>query len=339
MRFKPGHVLYGSRRTYLRKVAIADFEGITANTTYVLEPINPEVLLPGLLPFIMQTEAFTQHSVRESKGSVNPYVNFSDLAWFEFALPPPEEQRRLVEVLSSANTAWADSEKLVESLNTLIASFARELIMRLEHSGLGVSAGIDALGLNSEPSLKTGPFGTKLKTSYFQKAGRSVVTIGSIAETGLDPSELFFLSEERAQEFRDYECLPGDIVFSRVADVGRCHVIQEQETGYIISSNLIRIRINPDRVRPKYLWLMLRYSDGLRKQVARVTTQAAGRLLVNTKTLSTLQFFLPNLADQDELLTQVEALENLRDESVHRRDKLRRFRSRLAGVTLESVMT
>src|SRR6266850_6402967 len=38
MRFKPGHVLYGSRRTYLRKVALADFEGITANTTFVLEP-------------------------------------------------------------------------------------------------------------------------------------------------------------------------------------------------------------------------------------------------------------------------------------------------------------
>ena len=41
MRFKPGHVLYGSRRTYLRKVALADFEGITANTTYVLESKDP----------------------------------------------------------------------------------------------------------------------------------------------------------------------------------------------------------------------------------------------------------------------------------------------------------
>lgn len=38
MRFKPGQVLYGSRRTYLRKVAVAEFEGITANTTYVIEP-------------------------------------------------------------------------------------------------------------------------------------------------------------------------------------------------------------------------------------------------------------------------------------------------------------
>ena len=33
-----------------------------------------------------------------SKGSVNPYINFTDLTWFEFALPPIEEQRRLVDL-------------------------------------------------------------------------------------------------------------------------------------------------------------------------------------------------------------------------------------------------
>lgn len=105
MRFKPGQVLYGSRRTYLRKVALPDFEGITANTTYVLEPEDPEVLLPELLPFIMQSETFQSHSRRESKGSVNPYVNFSDLAWYEFALPPPGEQKRIVQALSAVESS------------------------------------------------------------------------------------------------------------------------------------------------------------------------------------------------------------------------------------------
>src|SRR5678816_4182031 len=56
MRFRRGQVLYGSRRTYLRKVAVADFDGICANTTYVLEPKDSEILLPELLPIIMQTE-------------------------------------------------------------------------------------------------------------------------------------------------------------------------------------------------------------------------------------------------------------------------------------------
>lgn len=108
MRFKPGQVLYGSRRTYLRKVAVAEFEGITANTTYVIESKDPDVLLPELLPFIMQTDSFNEHSIKQSKGSVNPYINFSDITWYEFPLPPIDEQRRI------ANLLWATDDTLQE---------------------------------------------------------------------------------------------------------------------------------------------------------------------------------------------------------------------------------
>ena len=74
--FKPKQVLYGSRRTYLKKVAVADFEGITANTTFVLETKNQNVLLQEFLPFLMLSESFTMHSIQKSKGSTNPYVLF-----------------------------------------------------------------------------------------------------------------------------------------------------------------------------------------------------------------------------------------------------------------------
>lgn len=100
MRFKPGQVLYGSRRTYLRKVAVAGFEGICANTTFVLEPRTAD-LLPEFLPHVMSTERFHEHSVRQSKGSVNPYINFRDLTWFEFALPPLSHQHKAAEILAS----------------------------------------------------------------------------------------------------------------------------------------------------------------------------------------------------------------------------------------------
>ncbi len=100
MRFRPGQVLYGSRRTYLRKVAVADFEGICANTTFVLEPSSAD-LLPEFLPQVMSTERFHEHSVQQSKGSVNPYINFRDLTWYEFALPPLSLQHEAVEVLAA----------------------------------------------------------------------------------------------------------------------------------------------------------------------------------------------------------------------------------------------
>lgn len=120
MRFKPGQVLYGSRRTYLRKVAVADFDGICANTTFVLEPKNPDELLPGFLPFLMQTEAFNNFSVKNSKGSVNPYINFSDLAKFEFVLPPIEEQLRTVGLLREIERNSNELISLVERCSSLI---------------------------------------------------------------------------------------------------------------------------------------------------------------------------------------------------------------------------
>ena len=123
MRFRPGQVLYGSRRTYLRKVAVADFDGVTANTTFVLESKAPDILLPDLLPFIMQAESFHKHSIEQSKGSVNPYVNFSDLAVYEFALPPLDEQRQLADLLRTSTEVRCTIDRLMRSAEKSRQSF------------------------------------------------------------------------------------------------------------------------------------------------------------------------------------------------------------------------
>jgi hypothetical protein len=48
VRFEPGDILYGSRRTYLRKVSLADFEGVCANTTFVVRA--KQEILAVILP-------------------------------------------------------------------------------------------------------------------------------------------------------------------------------------------------------------------------------------------------------------------------------------------------
>lgn len=99
-KFEEGDILYGSRRTYLRKVVIAPFEGITSNTTFVIKA-NEEKIDKRLLPFIILSEGFSQHSIKNSKGSVNPYVNWKDLAGYEFLLPPKLIQVEIVNLLES----------------------------------------------------------------------------------------------------------------------------------------------------------------------------------------------------------------------------------------------
>ena len=86
--FQPGQVLFGKRRAYQRKVAVADFAGVCSGDIYVLETKDSKVLLPELLPFICQTDAFFDHAVGTSAGSLSPRTNWTSLADFEFALPP-----------------------------------------------------------------------------------------------------------------------------------------------------------------------------------------------------------------------------------------------------------
>ena len=109
--FKPGQVLFGKRRAYQRKVAVADFSGVCSGDIYVLEPKGDE-LLPEMLPFICQSESFYDYVISMSQGGLSPRVNWKALAKYEFALPPLEEQRRTAEVLYAAEAA-------IESLRTL----------------------------------------------------------------------------------------------------------------------------------------------------------------------------------------------------------------------------
>ena len=120
--FKKGQVLYGSRRTYLKKVAVADFDGICANTTFVFESKDPAAFEQRLLPFLMLSEGFTNWSIAHSKGSTNPYVLFSDLASYELNLPSLAEQKVLAEKLWAAYEVKQSYLKMIEATEEMVKS-------------------------------------------------------------------------------------------------------------------------------------------------------------------------------------------------------------------------
>lgn len=130
--FRPGQILYGSRRTYLKKVAVADFEGITSNTTFVLETKDQNVMMQELLPFIMLTDSFTEYAIRNSKGSTNPYILFSDLCAYEFELPAIEEQRILTKRLLACDNVKEAYKHLIASTDELVKSQFVEMFGDME---------------------------------------------------------------------------------------------------------------------------------------------------------------------------------------------------------------
>jgi type I restriction enzyme S subunit len=256
MRFKPGHVLYGSRRTYLRKVAVADFVGITANTTFVLESKAPRVLLPELLPFVMQTETFHEHAIKQSKGSVNPYINFSDLTCFEFPLPPREVQRGLVSVLQAAARQREVVRNIEPSAHTVErAEIQHRFQAKSQWPALPMHrVGDVQLGQQMHPKYTTGA------------APRPYLRVPNITDGYLDLSKITAM-DFVGNAYDKHRLQPGDLLLTEgdltgPRNVGRVAMFRGEIEDCCVQKTLLRFRPGP-MIRPEYaLWACrhLRYA-------------------------------------------------------------------------------
>lgn len=292
-RFRRGQTLYGSRRTYLRKVAQADFDGICANTTFVCEPADRR-LSGELLPYVMQTEAFHAHSIGASKGSVNPYVNWSDLAVFEFRLPPTDVQETMVAVLQGADQAlwrWGN----VEAASARASEVLRlDLVATAER--LGPRTRLGAM-LDPERPVCYGV----VQPGDNVDDGVPLVRVCDIEDGAAPVSELRRISHEVHDEYRRSVLVEGDVLVSVVGTIGRVVVVPPDWTGFNIARAVARLAPNTTKVSSRFLEALL-----LAPQVqARLLGESreTARKTLNLKELAELQLPLPDRSQQEQLLT------------------------------------
>ena len=330
-RFRPGHVLYGSRRTYLRKVAVADFEGVTANTTFVIETRDPNVLLPALLPFIMQTEAFHGYSIKKSKGSVNPYVNFSDIAAYEFALPPLDEQRRLAIVLrAGARTASLHLDaaaailRIADSLLDRYLVGASDSSIRLYHRQFG----------HYSPQSALVPLGDLVTVAQY---GSSVPIVSegqypmlrmtNLSEGLTTDADIGYVNLTD-QEYGRYLLQNDDILLNRTNShdlVGRTG-IHKLRGEYVFASYLIRIKADHRKALPDYLCALLNHPLG-RRQAMRFATRGVSQSNINIDSLRRMLVPLPEVKCQRALVRELDTLRETRVALRQRARKASQFAS------------
>lgn len=119
LRFSAGDIIFGRRRVYQRKLAVADFDGICSAHAMVLRA-KPAVALPEFLPFFMQGDLFMERAKQISVGSLSPTINWKTLAKEKFALPPLDEQRRAIAVFEAVRGAVTSYGELTDRLNELV---------------------------------------------------------------------------------------------------------------------------------------------------------------------------------------------------------------------------
>ena len=120
-RFNKGQVLLGRRRVYLRKAVVAPFDGICSGDITVIEAI-PGKILPELLPFVIQNDAFFDYAEQGSAGSLSPRVKWEHLKDFEVNLPSIDDQKALAEKLWAAYRLKESYKKLLAATDEMVKS-------------------------------------------------------------------------------------------------------------------------------------------------------------------------------------------------------------------------
>jgi type I restriction enzyme, S subunit len=230
LKFWKGDIIYGKRRAYQRKLAVADFDGICSAHAMVLRA-KQDVILPELLPFFLQSEIFHQRAMEISVGSLSPTINWSTLAKQEFPLPPVDEQRRIAELL------WAADDSILRQEELILATLNAKVSLRQEFLSKGISVLSSTTKSKSKPSTwaeiplrdacvaivdcpHTTPnviaSGVLVLRNFNIKNGKLLLD---------DPS--YTTEEEYLERIRRLEPKPGDVVFSREAPLGEATVIPE----------------------------------------------------------------------------------------------------------------
>lgn len=302
-RFRPGQVLFGKRRAYQRKVAVADFEGVCSSDIYVFESKDPSVLMPELLPFLCQTEGFFQHAVGTSAGSLSPRTNWTQLANYEFALPPLEEQQRMAEVLCAVERVASQRSNLEISANLVLRATAFSSFRLLQNQGVPEHQLANICSQLPQSGLY------KSKEHYGK--GVRMIHMGELfGNDCVDQNTAMQLVDLTDAETGRYTLTHNDLLFGRRSIVlegaGRCVLVGKLDDSITFESSIIRVTLDHTLADNRYVFEWFRSPEGQRHIQGIITfTTVAG---VKGSDVARLRVPVPNLQVQQSIADQLEHL-------------------------------
>ena len=281
-------------------------EAAYSTDTYVLgtkENICPKFMYYVLL-FLKQ-----YIDINYFQGSGLKHLQKKDFKRHEIIIPgSKDEQQRIADALSKLDDSLSQTQSLIDKYELIKRGLMQDLLTlgidkkgnvrsekthKFKDSPLGripeewECATFKDVAGNISDYIKTGPFGSSLKGEHWRETGVPVITIGALGEDEFISDNLLFISQEKANELYKYSLKEGDILFSRVADVGRSLIIDKNHVGWIMSSNFMRLRIDTDIINPIIIYLNIKFCGQFKTQINR-NVNSSGRAVTNTSILNSL---------------------------------------------------
>ena len=297
-KFKKGDVLFGRRRAYLKKAAMADFDGICSGDITVFRA--KKNLLPELLPFVVNNEKFFDYAIKHSAGGLSPRVKFKDLANYEFLLPPKDQQAPLAELLWAMDEVVEREREVLERAKNLIQAKRRDLNF------------CDVKEYKGSEITKLITKGASPKWQGFEYSDNGVlfVTSENVLEDAMDLTEKKFLPIEFHEKQKRSKLKPRDVLINIVgASIGRLAVFNETFLLANINQAVSLFRVNEQIVLPEYVVQYL--LEDSNKQRLLNNQSATARPNLSLKDLNDFKFYLPTILLQEKIMEQFATIKDI----------------------------
>ncbi|WP_081042068.1 restriction endonuclease subunit S [Pseudomonas putida] len=314
--FKKGQILLGKRRPYLKKCAVAEFDGICSGDIIVLEP-KPSKIIPGLLRFIIQSDAFWRVAIATSSGSLSPRTKFSALASWEFTVDCSFAQEAILNLLVKSQEA---SEKLID-LQISSAENIRSLYLKFFKNYYERGASQVALP-DDWKTMRLGDLLTCVPQSGFSAnevssdTGSYVLNLNNLSTDGyvLD-------GELKPIAISDYdaalELKEGDFLISRANTqdlVGLVGIYNPRKDKVIFPDTMMRLSLNEKLIVKEYLEAYLLSPYG-RRSIQRVAAgTSASMKKINKRTLSEIPVPVAPIEEQSLIFSTISSFLDVREQ-------------------------
>ena len=298
-----GDVLFGKRRAYQKKVAIAPFDGIFSAHGMVLRP-KEDVIDKDFFPLFISSDYFLDAAIKISVGSLSPTINWRDLKELEFELPDMDTQRKLAEVLWSINDTMEAYKRLISATDELVKSqFMEQFSMsQAESNGWSIVpvSSVVIKPLSGEWGQEdTDGTGVKvLRTTNFTDSG--FIDYTEVVRRSIE------LKKVEAKALRDGDILIEKSGGSDTKPVGRVVFYQETSENFLFNNFTALLRPNTPKLNSRFLFtfLFVTYWNGGTKLYENKTTGIHNLKLADY--LDNTMIPIPPIEDQEVFAAFVE---------------------------------
>ena len=300
--FRKGNVLFGRRRAYLKKAAVAPFDGICSGDITVIEA-KPDRILPELLPFIIQNDDLFDFAVGKSAGSLSPRVKWEHLKNYEFELPDMEKQKELAELLWAMDNTKKSYQKLIVATDELVKS------QFIEMFGDPVKNPFGWPTMTLDQATKEIVSGQCLNgdAGKLQPGQKAVLKVSAVTYGSFDANEYKVLRDTK-QITKGIYPQKGDLLFSRANTreyVGATVLIDQDYPELMLPDKLWKL-IFKHEIMPMFAKQFLSHPE-IRKVLSSMATGTSGSMYnISMEKLKKLEIIVPNINQQKEYIHFVE---------------------------------